>query len=1164
MLFRRVTSICVFFLILSLSLFAQGDRGTITGTVTDSTGAPMPNVAVNITNTATNISVRVTTTGTGEYSVSSLQPGPYRVEIVAPGFKRYVQAGIQAAAGSSVRLDATLEIGQVTESVEVRAQSMQLQTENAKVTASVENKLIDELPLVVGGAMRSPFDLVTMIPQARGSGSSLMIGGGQAAAWGATLDGLSVNTNRAGDAVETAYLTPSVEAITEFAVETNGFKAEYAQAGGGMITFASKSGTNAFHGTAYDFVRNDHFDARGFFATQRSVYKQNDFGASAGGPVWLPKVYNGRDHTFFFVTYEGFRNRIGSNGGTLSVPTPEMYQGDFSKWVDSKGALLQIYDPATTAANPSGVGFTRTPFAGNQIPQNRFSTVSKQIIPFASGVTPNRPGLVPGTSGWVRSNYVVTGGTTASPTNKISAKLDHNVGFAHHISFFYNNTVFDSGPGPSGVVGLPQPLWNGQVSHYEAKDYRMSEDWTITPRLLNHFSIGGNTFFKNSYSPNSGKNWKDKVCIRNAVDCNTNFPNISFSDQTGWGTTTYNGTEQPNWSIKEDLSWVKGAHTLKFGYAFTSQRANGFGQQNISGQASFSFLETGVPGVTTATSGSSFASFLLGNADSGATETIRYVPQTFRYHGFYAQDDWRVTKRLTVNFGLRYEFTLPPVAGDDQYEDFSPTTPNPAVNNYPGALIFAGNGAGRQGKRSLVPGWYGAIGPRLGLAYSLNSKTTIRAGFARSFSRVTVVASSSHYSGFIGQYAFASSNQGITPAFNWDEGLPSYPLPPLIDPSFSNNTNTDYWQGQNATRAPESYNWTFSIQRSITNYTTFEANYNATVGAHLQAGMININQVPMSTVNSLIDRLGPTQAISLLNSSITSAAAVSAGIKPPYANFTNSAVQRSQTVNQALRPFPQYLTIDTSQSGGDKSGHSTYNALVLKLNHRLGAGLNMQWSYALAKLLTDADTYYANSGFASDNGNRRLEKSIGQYDQTHVLKFNTIYELPFGKGRRWMTRGVLSQAIGGWRLGAIQVYGSGLPLAVTRNNPLPIFNGSTRPSITTYDGWLMPVDGRFDPAKNLYLNIAAFPAQLPYVIGNETRYNPKARGFWNKNENISLSKTFPIKERFKLDFRGEAFNLLNRTIFGNPNANLNSNAFGQVTSQSNSPRQMQLALKLYW
>ena len=354
MLFRRVTSICVFSLILSLSLFAQGDRGTITGTVTDSTGAPMPNVAVSITNTATNTSVRVTTTGTGEYNVSSLQPGPYRVEIVAPGFKRYVQAGIQAAAGSSVRLDAKLEIGQVTESVEVRAQSVQLQTENAKVTAQVENKLIDELPLVVGGAMRSPFDLVTMIPQARGSGNSLMIGGGQAAAWGATLDGLSVNTNRAGDAAETAYLTPSVEAITEFAVETNGFKAEYGQAGGGMITFASKSGTNAFHGTAYDFVRNDHFDARGFFATQRPSTSRTISAPRRAGR------YGSRNCTTAGTTRssssptKASATAIGANGGTLSVPTPEMYQGDFSKWVDSKGALAADLRPRHYGGQPLG------------------------------------------------------------------------------------------------------------------------------------------------------------------------------------------------------------------------------------------------------------------------------------------------------------------------------------------------------------------------------------------------------------------------------------------------------------------------------------------------------------------------------------------------------------------------------------------------------------------------------------------------------------------------------------------------------------------------------------------------------------------------------------------------------------------------------------------
>jgi hypothetical protein len=610
---------------------------------------------------------------------------------------------------------------------------------------------------------------------------------------------------------------------------------------------------------------------------------------------------------------------------------------------------------------------------------------------------------------------------------------------------------------------------------------------------------------------------------------------------------------------------MRGAHAMKFGYAFESQRANGFGQQNIAGQATFSFLETAVPGATSFTSGSSFASFLLGAADTGATETIRYLPQTFAYHGFYAQDDWHVSSKLTLNLGLRYEFTLPPVAGGDQYSDFSPTTPNPAASNYPGALIFAGFGPGRQNSRSLVPGWYGAWGPRVGLAYALNPKTTIRAGIARSFSRVTVVASSSHYAGFVGQYAFSSTNQGITPAFYWDQGLPSYPLPPQIDPSFSNNTNVDYWQGQNATRAPEAYNWTFSIQRELLPSTILEADYNAVVGAHLQSGVVNINQVPMSAVNQLIQRYGATQATNLLNSNVTSPQAVAAGIRIPYASFTTSA-QRSQTVAQALRPYPQYLTIDTSQSGGDKSGHSSYHAAVVKLNRRFAGGLMLQWSYAFSKLLTDSDTYYANVGFAEDQGNRRLEKSIGQYDQTHVLKLNTLYELPFGRGRRWLTQGIASTVLGGWRLSAIQVYSTGYPIGVIRNSPLPIFNGINRPYITSYD-WKASWSGDFDPAKTPYLSAAAFPTQPRDVLGNATRYNPSVRAFPNFNENVSLGKTFAFTERYRLDFRAEAFNLFNRVVFSAPTGtalNLNSTSFGAVTAQSNTPRQMQLALKLYW
>jgi hypothetical protein len=1144
-------------------LYAQSERASIAGAVTDASGAKVANAQVAIMNKATNISARVIATSAGEYSAPNLSPGIYRVEISAPGFRRSITDNVTLTAGGVSRIDVELEVGQVSESIEVQAQAAQMQTEDAKISTAVENKMVDQLPLVVGGALRSPFDLVSTVAEAKGSGNTVSLGGGQAASWSATLDGLSVNTNRSADAGETAYLTPSVESITEFSVDTNGFKAEYGQAGGGVITFASKSGTNELHGTAYEFLRNDVFDARGFFARTRSIYKQSDFGAALGGPVEIPKLYHGRNPTFFFASYEGFRNRLGSNGSILTVPTPEMYQGDFSNWVNSKNQLLPIYDPNSTRANPSGSGFVRDPFAGNQIPVSQFSTVSKSILPFAQSAVPNRGG-VPGTAAYVTNTDLSNGGVTETPTDKGSFKIDQNFGAMHHLAFFYNRTRYDSFPGTSGPSGLPEPLWNGQISNYGASLFRMTYDWTISPHMINHFSIGGNKFFKNSYSANVGQSWKSKVCIPNAVDCTVNFPNLSFTEFTGWGSTAYNGTEQPSWSFKDDLSYIHGTHTLKFGYAFQSQRANGFGQQNIAGQASFSFLETAAPGATSFTSGSSFASFLLGAADSGATETVRYLPQTYDYHGFYAQDDWRISRRLLLSLGMRYEFTLPPVAGGDQYSDFSPTTPNPLVNNYPGALIFAGSGQGRTGKDRLVPGYYGEWGPRLAVAYMMSPKTTIRAGFARSFSRVTVVASSSHYAGFIGQYAFASTNQGITPAFYWDKGLPSYPVPPQIDPGFADNGNVDYWNGQDATRAPEALNWTFSMQRELTPSTVFEANYDATVGVHLQAGMININQVPMAVVNNLIARYGAGQAISLLNSNIASAQAEAAGIAIPYPNFINPAVQRSMTVSQALRPFPQYLTIDTSQSGGDKSGHSAYNAASLRLRRRLSGGLVLQWSYTFSKILTDADTYYANTGFAEDNGNRRLEKSTGQFDQTHVFKFNTICELPFGRGKRWLNHGILSQTLGGWRVTGTQVYASGYPLGVTRNAPLPIFNGSNRVWITSYDGWQTSYSGHFDPGKETYLNAAAFPAQPNYLLGNETRYNPKLRGFPNLNENVSLAKTFSFNERLHLDFRAEAFNLFNRTVFSNPNTNLNSSTFGVVSGQSNSPRQMQFALKLYW
>lgn len=1158
-----------FVLLGSLSLIAQSERGNITGIVTDPTGAAIASAELVIVHRDTNATTRVVTTGSGEYNAANLLPGVYRVEIASAGFKRFVQQNVVVAAASTTRLDAQLQVGAVTEQIEVTATAATVQTDNAKVSSHVQNQLVDELPLVVAGTMRSPFNLVAIVPEARGQNQQMSLGGGQVAQWDATLDGYSVGTNRSGDTAEAALNTPSVEALTEFTVDTNGFKAEYGQAGGGIMTFASKSGTNRYHGSAYDFLRNDAMDARGFFLDRRSVYRQNDFGFTAGGPVRIPKIYNGRDKTFFFVAYEGFRNRVGPSDTPLSVPTPEMLRGDFSNWVDQNSRRITIYDPSTTRQNPANPAQSiRDAFPNNQIPRERFSRTANAILALAPNFAPNR-GAAPGTSGYVRQNYIPVGGTTVTPTDKWSVRGDQILGSNHRVNLLWNMTTFRNKPGAGGPPGLPEPLWNGQIQAWDTEAYRAAHDWTISPNMVNHFSWGWNSFIKNSYSANVDKNWKDKVCIRNAVDCNQNFPNIGFSEFTSWGATSYNGTRQPGWGIKDDLSYARGSHTFKFGFQHQNQNADGFGQQNIMGQASFSFLGTSGPvaGQTNfpAAGGSSFASFLLGDAHSGSTETIRQVYQKYPYYGFYAQDDWRITRKLILNLGIRYDFTLPPTNKKDEYSDFNPTRPNPGADGYLGALWFAGFGPGRENRRSLVPGWYGGIGPRIGIAYSVDSKTTTRAAFGRSFSRITAVQGSGHYAGFIGNYSWSNSTNGVQPTFRLDEGLPAYPLPPLIDPAFANLQDVTWWQGQNATRAPESIYWTFTIQREVFRNTVIEAGYNATAGTHLQSRLVNYNQVPTAIFDQLVARFGATQAVDILRAQITSPLARSAGINPPYPSFVNQP-SNFRTVNQALRPFPQYATIDTGPHNGDKSGHSSYHAFLLRMDRRFSRGLTLQWSYLFSKLITDSDTYFANSATpAMDHYNRRLEKSIGQFDRTHSLKFATLYHLPFGRGQRWATQRFLSHVIGGWRLSAIQIYTSGAPVALSRNNPLPIFNGQTRPLVDAYDNWRAPIAGdEFDPFRDKFLKPAnQFPVQ-PTGFGNVTRYNPKVRGFWGQNENVSLAKTFRIGEDVRIDFRAEAFNIFNRVVFGTGPTSLNSASLGDVRNQANDPRQMQMGLKIYW
>ena len=1201
--------ICAYFAMLLLfvsALVAQSERGTINGTVRDSSGAVIPQVKVTVTNTATGQTSDLATNASGEYTAADLAVGSYNVEAKKEGFRASQINALTVDAAASVRADITLQIGRSADVVEVQAATVQLNSEDSKTTVTINQKLVDTLPLVVAGAVRSPFDLATLTPESKniGGDAGFALGGGQGASYGATLDGVSVDTSRALQKSWVASNAPSVEAITQFTVDTNGFKAEYGHAGGGIMTFVAKSGTNQFHGSAYEFLRNTDFDANDFFSNKagkaRQVYKQSDFGATVGGPGWIPKVYNGHNKTFFFFSYEGFRNRNGATNTTATVPTAEMYNGDFSNWVTKAGVQIPVYDPTTQVT--SGGVTTRTQFPGNKIPVSMFNPASVQALKVfqASGVlTPNN-GAAPGTVGYVTNNYIIANGSQVQPVNKISIKGDHIFSEKHRISGYYGYDRESITPGAEGPATLPGLYSNYNDTKQDSDVVRFSWDWTIGATKFNHFYAGGNNWRQN-HNPLQSYigNWQSKFCLGNVPNCNDNLVNL-FSGGDGvyttWGGPANNGSEHTVYSYNDDFTWIKGAHTLKFGGSWQINHYNGFGRQCEAGCVGFSYTETGVPqGSSSDQGGNAFASFLLGYADSGSIDTPRFIGQQFNYFAGFAQDDWRVTSKLVVNLGVRWETNLPPTGLDDRWSDFSPTRANPGAGGLPGAVIFAGTGPGREGSRSLVNGYYGAFGPHIGFAYSLNSKTVVRGSYARSFAPLMAVTGSAHNMGFTLTQGFTNASSGLQPTFLLNQGIPPYTVPPFINPSVSNGSGVSWWQGSETVRPPETNNFNFSIQRQLSGSIILEGSYNGVVGSHLQAQLLNYSQLNPAYLTAFGSI---QQSTTVLNSLVGSTTATAAGITAPFPGF-NAVFGSRATVKQALRPFPQYSQIDTFAGQGDHSGHSSYHAALIRLEKRYTNGLTLQTSYVFSKLLTDADSYWGNAVpttfvgggccLAADQYNRRLEKSIGEYDVTHNFKVGFVYDLPFGKGKQFLTHGVGAWVLGNWGVNGVLTYSSGLPVGIQSSYTLPLYGGTagrSTPYITSYTGW-QPAwkNGSFDPSvDNFFVPYcsagAACSGPFPYQgdiknpqygnlgFGNATRYNPKVRQFFNPNENISLLRVFPVRESVRFEFRAEAFNLLNRVRFGTGGTTLQqSSTFGRLTSSGdllNTPRQLQLALKLYF
>ena len=1161
------------------NLMAQTDRGVITGTVKDVSGAVVPGAQVTALQTSTNASFRTKTTTSGDFTVPSLPVGSYQVRVENTGFKTFLANKVEVGAGATVSLDVTMELGTTQQTVEVSAAGQMLQTEAGRVATEVSSRLVDELPVVVNGAVRSPFDLSASAAEVNSTGQ-YRVGGGRGGAYGMTLDGSSITTAGQLDSngvTWTQINTPSVDALTEFSVTSGGFKADMGHASGGSMSFVSKSGTNQFHGDIYEFLRNQDLDAKGFYGATKPVYKQNDFGVTAGGPVRIPKLYNGKDKTFFFVSYEGFRNRIGATPSPYSVPPPEFYTGDLHNYVDASGKMYQIYDPSSqTYTNGT---YSRLPFPNNQIPQSRIDPVAKSIIGYVQPLlAPNVPGLVAGTSAYVRNNYI-SAGSSISPNNKFSIKGDQMLTSKQRISFFFERTREKDLFGVTGAPGLPAPL-SGSPGYNQSDVYRLSHDYTLTPTLVNRFYAGGNNWEQNhgSFATFSGApqskglqtvstGWKEKgICIPNYPDCNLDFPQVNWSNSefTNWGQPAPNGSDNIVVEFHDDLTKSMGHHTFKAGYYYNNTHYNGFGLQNIAGNVTFQALNTGVPLVTSQATGggSSFASFLLGQVSGYSLDTTRYLATMFRTNQMYFQDDWRVTSKLTLNLGLRWELNLAPSVGQDEMSDLSPSLPNPGAGGLPGALIFAGTGPGRTGQHTLVDGWNG-FGPRLGFAYALNSKTAIRGAASRSYGPITYVGSSSHNLGIIQRITVNDQSQGLSPLWTLQNGAPAWSQVPNINPSVGNGSNVPYYNGKAASTPSGEMTYAFNIERQITANSAVEVGYLGTLASHIQSTLLAYNQIYYPNLPA---NLNPFTAAgrTLLNSQVGSVAANAAGINPPWSGF-NQLWGTGATVGQSLRPFPQYSTVDTINGQGDRIGHSTYHSMQVKFSHRYSNGLTVQASYVLSKLLTDADSQ---GNGPEDHYNRALEKSIASYDQTHVVKINYVYELPFGKGKKFLSsKSPASAVLGGWRFAGIQNYSSGTPIALATTVSFPIFNGVNRPTVSTYNGWAGTYSGKFDPGANSFFQPASwFGTQPTTSLGTATRYNPKMRYFPNYGESTSLSRSVFLKEQVHLDFRWETFNLLNRTQFGalSGGTTLQNANFGNWRSQSNSGRRMQVSMKLYW
>jgi hypothetical protein len=1136
------------------AVWGQSQNATLTGQVTDKTGAAVPNATVKLTSTERNIPQTTTTDSEGRYSFPNNPPGTYNLTIDATGFKQYVQTGIQLAVNQAARADAQLEVGDASTKVEVSAEVQQLNFDNGAKQEGVAPQVINDLPLLVSaGTPRNALQFASFLPGVN-TGTSVQafnarINGGLKMGDEAVMDGVSMQEGTMSQSGIVSFFdfaqTPDM--VQEVRLLTSSYEPEYGTTTGGVMIVTSKSGTDQIHAGAFEYLRNRDFNATPFTnnrgpGDQRPKDNENEYGFYGGLPIkigFIPFIWGPKHKTYFFNDTEFLRSLGGASRPLVSIPSVQDRSGNFSDW------STPIYDPKSEHI-VNGV-ITRTPFAGNQIPSSMISPLAQQWMQYLP--TPTSPGPI--------NNYLaqpISDGILSN-LNEYLFRVDHYWGEKDH--FFV--TIWRQLTQPNEQCTLPVQLCSSSPANPEdAWVNRFNWDHIFTPTLLSHFAYG--YLNRNEgYGSVTGQDPSKLPHIPNAAAYNASpaafFSGNGVNNWPQWGNTQgfgpLNKSTRPSHIANELMTWVHGAHTIKFGGEYRHLQEVFRNNNNQSGTLNFAQGSTGLPGVD---SGNPVASFLIGAVDNGnlnVYNVAKYGPIQ-RAYSLHLGDTWKVTPKFTLNYGVRWDQFSPTWETSDQMSFFS-FAPNPGAGNLPGSLVFAGNkwGDASAGVRYPETLWHGGFAPRVGLAYAVSENTVVRAGYGLFYTQAFYPGWGGGVSldGFNPSVAFNDSLGGYEPAFYMDNGFPAYSKAPDISLTADNGKNGPNYRPTYANHLSNTQQWNLTIEHRFGGKGFASVAYVASKGTHLPSSL-----QPLNVLNPSLLSMG-----SDLNAIFTPTAASLFGVSQPYAGWAQQLLNVGScapTVAQALVPFPQYCGGLTGIN--ENEGTSHYNSFQAKYGRTFQGGLYLEANYTFSRLTTDAasTTQSAQAGYGAIGsiinpyqGSRNM--SLSPDDIPNMASVMAVYDLPFGKGKQFVNNDSLwAHLVGGWTLASSMKFTSGMPLYFWDSSVCGLpsqFRAVCIPAIT--GNVLAQSWGNVNVNAPMY-NVSAFtPASAfnGFNLGTGPRVS-SVRGSPYRDVNLSLARKFAIKERLNFEFRAEAFNAFNAHYF-----TCDGQAFGDCIPFNNDP-----------